>query len=312
MVLVVLLLGIRASVFSFFLCLLGIMIPFAGVMTGRLTFDLDFNAYAVTPISWVVKIIVFTLFSALTVALLGNMQRWLVQSHEKMTREIEERQRTEEELTASKQQMEALLREVHHRVKSNLQSVTGLLALQEAPLKEVGAADAFRASRDRVRTIARVHEALYQAEDVSHVDFGEFLETLVGDLRSTYGVDPDLVEVELDLDSASLNMDTAIPCGLIVNELLSNSFRFAFQGGRTGWVRVSFKEEGTDSYRVRVADNGSGLPPEINPDKPESLGLRLIHIISNQLRGKVLWDLEQGVSFEMVFKEYEEAGAELY
>jgi two-component sensor histidine kinase len=75
---------------------------------------------------------------------------------------------------------------------------------------------------------------------------------------------------------------------------------------------VSFKEEGTDSYRVRVADNGNGLPPEIDPDKPESLGLRLIHIISNQLGGKVLWDLEKGVSFEMVFNEYEEAGAELY
>jgi two-component sensor histidine kinase len=240
------------------------------------------------------------------------MQRWLTKAIEEMGEEIRERKLTESRLEESLAEKEILLQEVHHRVKSNLQAISGLLDLHLAVGVDSKVKKAIVDSQSRIRVMAQVHEELYDSEDLASIDFSSFLTRLCHGLFKSFGVQANQVGIDLELELVHLPMDTAIPCGLIVNELVSNSLRHAFSDGRTGTIRIAFDHVGEGKYRLAVSDDGVGMAEKPDPEGSDTLGVKLVNAISGQLDADTEWSVEKGVSFSMVFREYTEAGAEIY
>jgi two-component sensor histidine kinase len=197
-------------------------------------------------------------------------------------------------------------------VKSNLQAISGLLDLHLAVGVDSKVRKAIVDSQSRIRVMAQIHEEVYGSEDLASIDFSSFLTRLCHGLFKSFGVQAGQVGIDLDLEPVLLPMDTAIPCGLIVNELVSNSLRHAFPGSRTGTIRIALSREEDEKYRLNVSDDGVGMAVKPDPVTSDSLGIRLITAISGQLDARTEWFVENGVSFSMVFREYREAGAEIY
>jgi two-component sensor histidine kinase len=152
--------------------------------------------------------------------------------------------------------------------------------------------------------MALIREKLYQSEDIARVDFAEYIRNLAGNLIRSYGSSPAMVKLIIDADQISLGVDTAIPCGLIINELLTNSLKYAFPDGRRGEIRVSLKRENGDGlYRLVVADNGVGLPASIEPRKTTTLGLQLVTTLVDQLNGSIEIQRGNGTEFIVTFPE---------
>jgi PAS domain S-box-containing protein len=223
--------------------------------------------------------------------------------------ELEERvRRRTTELDGALKEKEVLLREIHHRVKNNLQVISSLLNLEARYFTRRGRAsvgDVRRALADcqgRVCTIALVHEKLYRAADLSQVDFGGYLRALVDMFVATAG-SPAGVSVECDIDNLRLGVDRAIPCGLLVHELVTNALKHAFPPGRSGTVRVELRRDRTDSVRLVVRDDGVGMPSTISLERPPSLGLELVSTLARQLRAELSVDRAKGTAFRLSFSE---------
>lgn len=218
--------------------------------------------------------------------------------------------RTEDRMRESLQAKETLLREVHHRVKNNLQVISGLLNLQSMYIDESGPREIYRESQNRIKTMALIHEELYQREDLARVDFAEYLANLARNLFASYNIGRGDVALELDLEKASMPLDTAIPCGLIVNELVTNSLKHAFVNGGRGAVGIAFSGSGDDSYNLRVWDTGVGFPPDLDYRCTGSMGMNLVAILTEQLDARVSLGRRDGTSFSISFREYHEARPE--
>jgi two-component sensor histidine kinase/tetratricopeptide (TPR) repeat protein len=202
--------------------------------------------------------------------------------------ELEQVQR---QLRQSLDDKEVLLKEVHHRVKNNLQIIASLLALQaQAQARLPAVVAALREGQNWVKSIAMAHELLYQSDDLAHVDFGEFLARFVPHLQRTFAVPASQVQLRVQAEGIALGTDTAVPLGLIVNELLSNAFKYAYADGRAGTVAVGLVPDpaaGAGHYSLTVADDGPGLPANFMPGRASSLGLRLVHSLARQLGGEL-------------------------
>lgn len=192
----------------------------------------------------------------------------------------------DERVRASLREKELLLKEIHHRVKNNLQIVSALLDLQSGFTTDRAALALFASSRGRVRSMALVHERLYKSHDVARVDFGEYARALATDLFRAYRASDDEVRLEVSATAPPLSLDVAIPCGLLLNELMSNCFKHAFAGGRGGTLCVSLTADG-DARELTVADDGPGLPPEFDFRNSASFGLQLVCTLVEQLSGTV-------------------------
>ena len=234
------------------------------------------------------------------------------EAHEAMSRfnaELEERvrQRTAE-LNAALKEKEVLLKEVHHRVKNNLQVISRLLNLQARQFRSLAFPEAGQVHealsdcQGRVRAIALVHEKLYQTSDLSQVDFGTYLGALVQMIMASTGDTPQ-VSVELDVQSVRLGVDQAIPCGLLVHELLSNALKHAFPDGRRDKVYVELGREWPRRVRLVVRDDGVGMPSHVKLERSPSLGLELVSTLARQLRGELTVDREYGTRFRLLFPE---------
>jgi PAS domain S-box-containing protein len=221
--------------------------------------------------------------------------------------DITERKRAVENIRAALMEKEVLLKEVHHRVKNNMQIITTLLDLQSDSIDDKQAVTAFRDSQDRIRAMALVHEQLYQSRDLAHIDFGEYIENLAAFLFNSYMEDSERITLKVDAGQIALEIDRAIPCGLIVNELVSNSLKHAFPGGRHGEITVRL--HGGDDGRIflTVADNGTGLPPGVDFRDTSTLGLQLVNMLTRQLRGRVEMSGERGTSWEITFSTMDNA-----
>jgi two-component sensor histidine kinase len=162
----------------------------------------------------------------------------------------------------------------------------------------------FRESQNRVRSMALIHEKLYQSKDIARIDFAEYIRNLAGNLIRSYGSSPAMVKLVIDADQISLDVDTAIPCGLIINELVTNSLKYAFPDGRRGEICVALKHENGDGlYRLVVTDNGVGLPPSIEPRKTSTLGLQLVTTLVDQLNGTLEIMRGNGTGYIITFSE---------
>jgi PAS domain S-box-containing protein len=210
----------------------------------------------------------------------------------------------DERIKAQLKEKEVLLKEIHHRVKNNLQIISSLLNLQSTYIKDQQALGMFKESQNRVRSMALIHEKLYQSKDIARVDFAEYIRNLAGNLIRSYGSSPAMVKLVIDADQISLGVDTAIPCGLIINELVTNSLKYAFPDGRHGEIRVSLKRENGDGlYRLVIADNGVGLPASIELRKTTTLGLQLVTTLVDQLNGSIEIRRGNGTEYIVTFSE---------
>jgi two-component sensor histidine kinase len=227
---------------------------------------------------------------------------------EELEKNIEERKRAEEQLSASLREKVVLLQEIHHRVKNNLQIISALLSLQSEHVKDAEALQMFEESRNRVRSMALVHEKLYESKDLSRIDFGQYIQNLTHHLLHSYAVDPSIIKLRLEAEEVFLGIDTAVPAGLIVNELFSNSLKHAFPDGREGEICIEFRSIGNGQLVLKTIDNGVGLPQDRDLLDGSSLGLQLVDALVHQIEGSMEMEGNGGTTFTITFSELEYGG----
>ncbi len=215
--------------------------------------------------------------------------------------DITVRKQNEARLEASLKEKEVLLQEIHHRVKNNLQVISSLLSLQAEHVADPQTREAFLESRSRVRTMAVIHESLYRSGNLGRIDLARQVRGLCAELFRSYGVEPNRIELRTDLAEVLLDLDRAIPCGLLLNELVSNALKHAFPDGRQGWVRVALYTGPNEEYTLIVGDNGVGLPGDLDVFATSSLGLQLVQTLTRQLGGRLSVDRTGGVTFQISF-----------
>ena len=211
----------------------------------------------------------------------------------------------------SLKEKEMLLREIHHRVKNNLQIISSLLSLQSRHRKDEQAIEMAKESQCRIKAMALIHEKLYRSKDFANVEFNEYIKDLVNDLFASYKVSSSRITLKMDIENISLGIDTAIPTGLIVNELVTNCLKHAFPEGKDGEIRISLRSLDDGEKELIVSDNGIGLPETLDIKRAESLGLRMItNLTERSLHGKVNINKINGTEFQIIFreKEYKDRG----
>lgn len=218
-------------------------------------------------------------------------------------RDVTGNKEIERRTLASLKEKEVLLQEIHHRVKNNLQIIASLLSLQSGYILDPLTLRQFQESQDRIRSMALIHEMLYQSETLGTVDLAVYVRALVDTLMRTYSANAK-VSLDLQLDPVKVGIDTAIPVGLMLNELVTNALKYAFPNGHEGRLVVALSAESGSAMRLRVQDDGTGLKPDFQFDQATTLGLRLVRMFAKQLRAEVTWRSHPGhTAFEMRFTE---------
>jgi two-component sensor histidine kinase len=215
----------------------------------------------------------------------------------------------EERLRLTLDEKENLLKEIHHRVKNNLQIIHSMLNLQMSYVRDEAAIELFKESKNRVYSIALIHEKLYQSESLAMIDFPEYIRSLTNNLFLSYGVSEAVIIPKINVESVALDIDTLIPCALIITELISNSLKHAFpglsaHGDMKGEIRISLRHDADNNLMLTIGDTGAGMPAGVNNvENPKSLGLKLVNVLVNQLRGTIrIGRGGQGTEFVIVFK----------
>ena len=215
--------------------------------------------------------------------------------------DISDRKQKEEHIQSSLREKTTLLAEVHHRVKNNLQLVHSLLDLQVLQTEDPSVQEILESSKRRIESMSRIHQALYQSNDFSEVDMGNVLHSLIDNIATSFQVETGHVNLSLNIESVSLPITQAIPCGLIVNELVTNALKYAFPDNRAGEIEITLALETDELARLAVCDNGIGLSPEIDLDNLSSLGLELVSVLSQQMGGTLAVSREKSTQFEIRF-----------
>ena len=224
----------------------------------------------------------------------------LQKSNTLLIKEILERRYVENELKQSIAEKDVLLKEIHHRVKNNLQIISSLLNLQSRKLKDPKARASFIESNNRIRSIATLHEQLYRSKDLSRIDFSAHIRNMTNHLLRSYGVGYDCIRVEIDSEQIYLDINTAIPLGLIVNELVSNAIKHGFEGMEKGEIRIEFRRS-HDKYTLGVSNNGNRFPGDVSLASSATLGLELVSSLSRQLKGNITMTSGDITEFRLEF-----------
>jgi PAS domain S-box-containing protein len=215
--------------------------------------------------------------------------------------DITESKKMEQQIIASLKEKDVLLKEIHHRVKNNLQIIISLLNLQSGYIKDEETLKAVREGQNRVRSMALVHEKFYQADELAEIDFGDYTEKLVHFLRQSYGDDNTNVEFSVRTDGVTLDMDHAMPCGMLVTEIVSNSLKYAFPNHRPGKIDIEMKKYPGKKIMFSISDNGIGLPANFDIDHSDTLGMQLIGALAKQVDGEVMVSSKNGAKFSVTF-----------
>lgn len=217
-----------------------------------------------------------------------------------IARDITRRKRNEAAVAASLHEKEVLLKEIHHRVKNNLQIICSLLNMQADAINDEAMRAAFSDSRNRVRSMALIHEQLYQSPDLAHIELGEYLETLVASIQRSASAGSRHVAFVLDCHAVALDIDRAVPCGLIVNELVTNALKYAFPHGRRGTIGLQLRAE-NQRVTLSVRDDGIGINPDLDWQESDSIGLQLVAALAEQLEGHAQLDSDNGTIWTICF-----------
>jgi len=223
--------------------------------------------------------------------------------------DVTERKQAEDQIKASLEEKVVLLQEIHHRVKNNLQVISSLLYLQTTKIQDPQTLDILRDSQNRVKSMALIHEKLYQTKDLAKVDLGEYIHNLASYLFRSYTASAGAIQLRVQADNIFLGIDTAVPCGLIINELVSNALKHAFPEGSLGEIQIEFRvdsalpdaDESEQLFTLLVRDNGIGFPAAIDFQNTASLGLQLVNTLVNQLDGVIELQPGSGTEFKIQF-----------
>ncbi|HBB32250.1 MAG TPA: hypothetical protein DDZ80_21810 [Cyanobacteria bacterium UBA8803] len=217
--------------------------------------------------------------------------------------DITNRKQAEMQIQASLREKEVLLQEIHHRVKNNLQVISSLLDLQSHHIEDPTTLELFRESQNRVKSMALVHEKLYQSRDFACINFAEYIENLTSYLCQAYALQASNLAIELNIDNVNLNINTAIPCGLMVGELVSNALKYAFPNYTGGKIQIALHAETDNRYTLTVSDNGIGIPSNLDFRNTKSLGLQLVNVLTEQVEGTIELDRSCGTEFRIRFSQ---------
>jgi two-component sensor histidine kinase len=215
--------------------------------------------------------------------------------------DISERVYAEEKLKRSLSEKEILLKEIHHRVKNNLQIITSMINLQLKMVKDESVKRTLQDSLNRINTMGQLHRSLYQGESLAEVRMGEYLDSLLDSIRDMFGTRGKEVKIETHFEDISLDPDKAIPVGLIVNELVTNSYKHAFEDRPQGSIFVSLSASDSEGFHLSVRDDGSGILEKINAKDPDSLGTRLVSVFVTQLKGRLENTSAGGLTVDVFF-----------
>jgi two-component sensor histidine kinase len=199
--------------------------------------------------------------------------------------DITERKQAEEQVKASLKEKEVLLQEIHHRVKNNLQIVSSLLSLQSGYIEDHQVLTSFQDSQDRIRSMALIHERLYRSENLAQIDFAEYIQDLATYLFRSYNATQRGITLNTRVEKILLDVDRAVPCGLILNELVSNALKNAFPDGQCGEICIKLQADGPYQARLTVSDDGIGFPADLDFRITSSLGLQLVNTLVDQVEG---------------------------
>jgi two-component sensor histidine kinase/PAS domain-containing protein len=213
------------------------------------------------------------------------------------------RKQAEEQIKASLREKEVLFREIHHRVKNNMQVMSSLINLQARYITNQEAIEVLKESQSRIRSMALVHEKLYKSKYPAKINIDDYLKSLALHLFNTYKIDRNLIHLKFDIENVFLNVDTATPCGLIVNELISNSLKYAFPEGRKGEISIELHPGEDRKFELVVRDDGLGFPENIEFRQTETLGMQLVNMLVAQLEGSIELMKEKGTAFKITFSE---------
>jgi two-component sensor histidine kinase len=219
-----------------------------------------------------------------TVTALRSLKVDRIRIDEEIERRVEERT---SDLRRALAEKTTLLQEVHHRVKNNLQVVCSLLSMQIGCAPGESVSGPLNDAYSRVLAMSLIHERIYHSESLSEVDFAGYIQALAERLFGAYCVDPARIRLETDLEAVAIGLDQAVPCGLILNELVSNALKHAFRDGRAGLIRISLRRAAQGRVSLAIGDNGMGLPEDFHWEKGQSLGLQVVHTLIAQLRAKL-------------------------
>jgi two-component sensor histidine kinase len=287
-----LLFGIRPGLILTVITVVLLAFVLVAIYLGWLTFGIDFNVYAHAPSSLLTMMVVYGMVTSITSFFAGQIHRHLITS-------IQLKTETEMQIKESLREKELLLKEIHHRVKNNMQVILSLLRLQERNIRDEEMITMLHDSQSRIRSMALVHDQIYRSHDMANIEFDRYVNRLVNELFTTYAVRQQ-IEVDVDIGSVHIGIDSAIPCGMILNELISNSLKHAFPEGR-GKIVIAFEQDGGGYNTLTVSDNGEGLPEGFTIEGQESLGLTLVTLLVKQLDGEMEVDRRTGTRFTIRF-----------
>jgi len=221
------------------------------------------------------------------------------------SKDITARKQAEEKIKQSLKEKELLLQETHHRVKNNMQVISSMLSLQSQHITDKASLEMFQESQSRIRAMALIHEKLYTSEDPSHIDIASYIHSLTHQLITTYRTTASRVNMDIAITDIFLTITTAIPCGLIINELVTNALKHAFPHQRDGTITVSMTPSNTDSLILTVSDTGIGFPEGIDFRNTTTLGMQLVTSLVEQLEGTITLDRSEGTRFRIEFRTQE-------
>ena len=217
--------------------------------------------------------------------------------------DISDRKQTEAKLQASLEEKEVLIREVHHRVKNNLHVITNLLDMESDYIEDEGVKTILLESQNRIYAMARVHQQLCQSDNLARVNLAEYIDNLVEKLLVVHNANPGHIQVVLKLEPVTVNLETAIPCGLLINELVTNSLKYAFPEGQLGEILIQLHSGQQQKLNLIIGDNGIGIPEEVDWRQTNTLGLKLAEILARQLKAAIELDRSKGTCFRLAFSE---------
>ena len=233
----------------------------------------------------------------------GERTAELEETNQQLMEEIDERKKIETQISTSLKEKEVLLKEIHHRVKNNLQVISSLLNLQSRLIPDETSKAMFTESMNRVKAMALIHERLYQSKDITNIDFNEYVRALVSELYASYMISTNKIKTKILIEDVDFTIDTAIPCGLIINELFSNSLKYAFPNDKNGTISIKLLKKADFNYELIIGDDGIGLPKKVDIRKSGSLGLRLVFgLAEEQLAGDLKINQENGTEFVINFQ----------
>lgn len=235
--------------------------------------------------------------------LLQQVERLVAEKTAELSEENTANKQAAEQAQQTLAANEILVKEIHHRVKNNLQIISSLIDLQMRKVEDPKAVEAFEDNRNRIFALALIHENLHDNKELAHIEFSTYTKALLQMLNDAYDGEEHGIALKLELQPINIGIDSAVPCGLIVNEIASNAFKHAFAKGQSGTIGVKLSRDELGEIHLDIWDDGIGLPAENSLERPDTLGLRLIKTLTGQLGGKIELNNQRGTRFELRFQD---------